>query len=167
VNDNLAERLARIEQRLDALEATEPVRPVTAADDADTFWALRRLRELAPEPGAVLFTGAITLRAGEHYEWQQAAGAEDLLAADWTELAPVLAALAHPARVRILREVLHGATTATELQALEGIESTGQLYHHVRQLTAAGWLRTEGRAKYQVPPERIVPLLVIIAAVRR
>ena len=167
MGDNLAERLARIEQRLDALEARGTAKPAAAADDADTFWALHRLRELAPEAGAVLFTGAITLSGGEHYEWQQAAAAGDLLEADWGERVPALAALAHPARVRILREVLNGATTAAGLQALEGIESAGQLYHHVRQLTAAGWLRTEGRAKYQVPPERIVPLLVILAAAQR
>ncbi|MFI5893895.1 ArsR/SmtB family transcription factor [Actinoplanes sp. NPDC051513] len=86
---------------------------------------------------------------------------------DWGEQTPVLAALSHPARVHILREVLRGAGAAAELQAIDGIESTGQLYHHVRQLTAAGWLRTEGRARYSIPPERIIPLLVIIACAQR
>ncbi|WP_433378823.1 ArsR family transcriptional regulator [Actinoplanes sp. CA-142083] len=164
--DELAARLTRVEQRLDALEAPR-VRPAPAGDDPDQFWALRQLRELAAEPGAVLFTGLVDLPGGEHYEWQQGAPVEGLLEWDWAEQAPALAALAHPARVRILREVLRGAGSAAELQAIDAIESTGQLYHHVRQLTAAGWLRTTGRARYTVPPERIVPLLVIMACVQR
>jgi hypothetical protein len=111
----------------------------------------------------VLFTGLVGLPGGERYEWQQAVPAEGVLESDWTLQAPVLAALAHPARVRILQEVLRGTRSAADLQALDDIGSTGQLYHHVRQLVAAGWLRTEGRARYAVPAERVVPLLVIIA----
>ncbi|GIM90983.1 helix-turn-helix domain-containing protein [Paractinoplanes toevensis] len=152
--DDLADRLARIEQRLDALEGGGETAEV---DDSDPFWALRRMHD------AVLFTGAVGLPGGEHYEWQQTVPAEGILESDWTMQAPALAALAHPARVRILREVLLGTRSAADLQALDGIESTGQLYHHVRQLVAAGWLRTEARARYTVPAERVVPLLVIIA----
>jgi hypothetical protein len=165
-DEELAARLARIERRLDALEAPAP-RPAPVTDDPDQFWALRQLRALASEPGAVLFTGLVDLPGGAHYEWQEGRPAEAVLESDWAEQAPVLAALAHPARVRILREVLRGAGSAAELQAIDGIESTGQLYHHVRQLTAAGWLRTTGRAQYAVPPERIIPLLVIMACAQR
>ncbi len=63
--------------------------------------------------------------------------------------------------------MLRGSRSAADLQAVEGIESTGQLYHHVRQLVAAGWLRTAARAQYTVPPERVVPLLVIMACAQR
>jgi hypothetical protein len=161
-DDEVGARLAHIEQRLAALEAggrstsAEPSRQ-------DPFWALRHLQTLIEDPGAVLFTGAVGLAGGEHYEWQQTLPVEGLLESDWTLQASTLAALAHPARLLLLREVLRGARSAADLQTVDGIESTGQLYHHLRQLVAAGWLRTAGRARYAVPPERVVPLLVVIA----
>jgi hypothetical protein len=164
-SEDLAERLTRVEQRLDALEGGAA--PVGPPDETDQFWALRRLRELVASPGAVLFTGLVDLPGGEHYEWQQGVPVDGVLEADWSDQAPVLGALAHPARLRILREILHGAGSAADLQAIDVIESTGQLYHHVRQLVAAGWLRTAGRARYAIPPERIIPLLVVIACARR
>jgi hypothetical protein len=41
------------------------------------------------------------------------------------------------------------------------------VYHHLRQLTSAGWLRSAARGRYVVPPERVVPLLTVVAAARR
>lgn len=162
--DDVSARLARIEERLAALEGRAAATPDPVTTDPDTFWALRQLRELATGAGAVLFTGTVEIVEGERYEWQQVVPVEGLAESDWTLQAPALAALAHPARLQLLREVLRGSRSAADLQAVEGIESTGQLYHHVRQLVAAGWLRTAARAQYTVPPERVIPLLVIIAA---
>lgn len=170
----LAERLADVERRLAALEqraTTVPAADTTTSADSvgaepDTFWALEQLRALAPESGAVLFTGLANLPGGERYEWQQAFATEGILESEWSLDVPALTALAHPARLLILREVLRGTRSAADLQALQGIETSGQLYHHVRQLIAAGWLRTLGRAMYGVPPERVIPLLVIIACVK-
>lgn len=165
--DDVDARLRQIERRLTVLEtgaaATRSAGEGATGDDQDPFWALRQLRSLAADPGAVLFTGSVHLPGDEHYEWQLTVPAEGLLESDWTMHAPELAALAHPARLQILREVLRGTRSAGDLQAVEGIDSTGQLYHHVRQLIAAGWLRMAARGRYTVPPERVVPLLVIIA----
>ncbi|MEV6842825.1 winged helix-turn-helix domain-containing protein [Actinoplanes sp. NPDC051411] len=168
-DDELIARLTQIEERLAALE-TRAAAPIAGhapiADDEDTYWALRRLRELAPEAGAVLFTGTVEVSDGERYEWQQTLPVEGIVESDWTLGTPVLAALAHPARLQIVRAVMRGRRSAAELQTIDGIESTGQLYHHVRQLVAAGWLRTAARARYAVPPERVVPLLVVMACVQ-
>ena len=41
--------------------------------------------------------------------------------------------------------------------------TSGQIYHHIRTLTAAGWLRSSGRGQVQVPSDRVVPLLVALA----
>jgi hypothetical protein len=57
--------------------------------------------------------------------------------------------------------------TVAELRAHERLGTTGQLYHHLRQLVSAGWLRTTARGQYAVPGERVVPLLVALAATRR
>jgi len=45
--------------------------------------------------------------------------------------------------------------------------TSGQVHHHVRQLVAAGWLRPTARGRYEVPVDRVVPLLVAWAAAGR
>ncbi|MQA33885.1 helix-turn-helix domain-containing protein [Modestobacter roseus] len=162
-------RLTRIEQRLAALEAR--LIAVPAGPPApEQFWLLHALAtEAAGLPGgAVAYGGQVRLPGGEEYAWQRTHGAEEVRAADPEEddaLAAALSALAHPVRLRLLREVLGGTTTTAALAALPGLGTTGQLHHHLRQLTTAGWLRTTARGAYGVPPERVVPLHVVLAAV--
>jgi hypothetical protein len=157
----LEERVAALEERLAALEGKR------SGPDPVKFWALDGLRErLAAETGGVLFTGAVPLPTGEYYEWQQGATADDLLKTDWSELSGAFAALGHPIRLLLLREILRGARSTAELQEHESLGTTGQLYHHLRQLVAAGWLRTTGRGQYAVPGSRVVPLLVVLTAVQ-
>ncbi|GGM55734.1 ArsR/SmtB family transcription factor [Dactylosporangium sucinum] len=157
--------MASLEERVAAIEARLATGPPPSQG---AFWALERLRELAPA-GAILYTGVVPLppaqdAAGERYEWQHGTPTGELLDLDWSELAPALAALAHPVRLRLLREILGGRRSVADLG--EGLGTTGQLYHHLRQLTAAGWLRAAGRGHYAVPPERVVPLLTVLAAAR-
>jgi hypothetical protein len=155
---DVADRLAALEARVAALEGSKEQPP-------GKFWALEGLRERRPE-GAVLFTGTVPLPTGEYYEWQQGAVPAKLLELDWTELSASIAALGHPVRLLLLREILKGARSTAELQEHEAVGTTGQLYHHLRQLVAAGWLRTTGRGQYAVPGSRVVPLLVVLTAAR-
>lgn len=156
------ERLRAIEWRMARLEERSGGEPVVAGD----FWALEALKaRVTEERGAVLFTGTVTLAADEHYEWQEALDAGALLDEDWSGAADPLAALAHPVRLLLLREILHGTRTVAELGRHEDLGTAGQLYHHLRQLTAAGWVKAAGRGRYVVPPVRVVPLLVVLAAV--
>jgi hypothetical protein len=162
----LEARLAAVEERLAALEGRRA--PAPAVDvDPDRFWALAALQERLggdPGAGAVVYTGAVTLPTGEHYVWQQGADVEALLGTDADALVPALAALGHRIRLLLLLAVLGGRRTVAELEGLEGFGTTGQLYHHLRQLTAAGWLQAAGRGRYAVPAERVVPLLLVLAA---
>ncbi|MER5943984.1 MULTISPECIES: helix-turn-helix domain-containing protein [unclassified Streptomyces] len=164
---DLEQRVADLERRLAALESAQHTAPRLGEGD---FWALQgfkdQLTELGAADGGVLFTGAVRLPTGEQYEWQHGALTEGLLDGDWTEHAESFAALGHPVRLRLLREVIGGRRTAAELAELEEIGTTGQIYHHLRQLTAVGWLHTTGRGRYEVPPGRVVPLLVALAAAR-
>jgi hypothetical protein len=164
---SLAERVAQLEARVAQLEsAGTQIRVGGEVLDADTFWALEGLKERADEPGMVLFTGAVSLPTGERREWQQAHPAAEVLADDWSQAAAALAALGHPVRLQLLREILHGVRTVADLGKTEQFGTTGQLYHHLRQLVSAGWLRTTARAHYAVPAERVIPLLTILAATR-
>ncbi|MFJ3879181.1 ArsR/SmtB family transcription factor [Streptomyces sp. NPDC090077] len=164
----LEERVAELERRLTALEGAGPRPPQPPAED--DFWALEgwkaRLAALGSDTGGVLFTGAVTLPTGERYDWQQGSPTADLLdpEADGGRTADSLAALGHPVRLRLLREVLAGRRTVAELTALDGVGTSGQVYHHLRQLTAAGWLHPAGRSRHEVPAGRVVPLLVLLSA---
>ncbi|MEU3890602.1 helix-turn-helix domain-containing protein [Streptomyces sp. NPDC029041] len=163
----LEQRVADLERRLADLEGTR--RPGPRIDEGD-FWALHGLKEQLSEAGAadggVLYTGSVGLPTGEEYAWQMTVPTEELLDDDWTTAAEPFAALGHPVRLRLLREILGGRRTAAELADLDETGTTGQIYHHLRQLTATGWLHTSGRGRYEVPPERVVPLLVALATAR-
>jgi hypothetical protein len=162
----LEDRVTRLEDRVGRLEETAVTAPAAPAGDP-TFWALEGLKARLPDPGGVLFTGAVTLDDGGRAEWQEAFPTPALLDGFAEHAAAPLSALAHPVRLLILREALRGTVSAAELADHERLGTSGQTYHHLRQLVAAGWLRNAGRGRYLVPAERVVPLLVAIAAVTR
>lgn len=158
---DLAARIERLEQRLEG-EAT-PDEAVVAPDGRERFWLLDQLRRRSGGSG-LAYAGLAELKSGP-VAWQMGHDPSALLELDWVDLAPRIAALGHPVRLRILQLVLRGAaTTAAELARTEGLGTTGQVYHHLRQLSAAGWLRTGSRGVHEVPAERVIPLLIILAA---
>ncbi|PRY31118.1 helix-turn-helix domain-containing protein [Pseudosporangium ferrugineum] len=168
---SIERRVTELERRFAELigrSADEKPAP-TPSRPPDTFWALNGLRDVVGEDnaGAVLFTGMVNLPTGEHLEWQHDTAVDDMLEADWSDWAGTLGALGHPIRLLLLRRVLAGARSATELAADEALGTTGQLYHHLRQLVSAGWLRSSVRGQYTVPDERVVPLLVILSGAKQ
>lgn len=170
MDDETAAQLRALEDRVAALERAsaaqrDPSEPDASATDANTFWALDGLTRRAGGPGstgAVMVVGDVTTPAGQTARWQYALTTDDVLAVDWADLAHVFAALGHPVRLALLRAVLDGTRTARDLAAAVDVGSTGQVYHHLRQLQAAGWLRTVAGGEHVVPAERLVPLLTTI-----
>jgi len=137
-------------------EAPDDAEPDASADDP--LWFVNELGRRAP--GAVMMAGAVETPAGP-IRWQYGLYAEKLLSDDWSDLARPLEALGHPARLELVRQVMRGAHTTAELLELEHLASSGQLYHHLRQLVTAGWLVSPRRGYYEVPGARVVPLLVL------
>ncbi|KOX18955.1 MULTISPECIES: ArsR/SmtB family transcription factor [unclassified Streptomyces] len=166
----MEERFTELERRIAALEGVEPPVAERPEPAGGGLWALEGFKaELAgagprAADGGVLFTGSVRLPTEERYEWQFGALTERLLDEDWAETADSFAALGHPVRLRLLREILGGRRTAAELAELPETGTTGQVYHHLRQLTGAGWLHMAGRGRYEVPAARVVPLLVALTA---
>lgn len=180
MSDELAERVTALEQlvrtlvdRLDAVTQAGPTpAPGAAADpppiEANPFWALDGLKaQVGDTSGAVLYTGTVTLPTGEHYDWQYGHTVDDLLDAEWRGYAETLTALAHPVRLLLIRQILAGTRTVAALAEIDGLGTTGQLYHHLRQLVSTGWLRSSARGQYAVPPERVVPLLIVLSGAHR
>lgn len=85
--------------------------------------------------------------------------ADILCEADAGHVARMLAGLAHPDRIRILRAVLQGAATHHALHKAVGLK-TGPLYHHLRALERAGVLTMATRNVYELTERGRVALLV-------
>ncbi|MFT4051523.1 MAG: winged helix-turn-helix domain-containing protein [Microbacterium sp.] len=161
--DDVESRLSALEQAVAALRGQ--VVPAAEASDTDrALWALEGLRARAPEGGAVLYTGTVDLPTGGTVQWQYGLPAVAVLAQDWSEQVLALSALGHAVRLQILHAVLHGTTTASALVKTLGLGTSGQVYHHLKELTMAGWLAPRKRGTYEIPAARIVPLLAILVA---
>jgi len=163
----LRDLIAELSSRVDAIEGRAAQAPADpAADPQDPLWILNGLKQRIDDPGAVVFAGAVRVAAGP-IEWQVGFPVDTILASDWSSLSANLASLGNPVRLALLQAVINGATSVAELSAGEGMGTTGQLYHHLNLLVAQNWLHQAGRGHYSIPPERVVPLLVILSAARR
>ncbi|MFB7875742.1 ArsR/SmtB family transcription factor [Nocardia sp. NPDC056064] len=163
---DLVDRLEELERRVTALEN----RP--GGGEADLPWAVARLRQEFEAAGArnggVLLAGALHLPTGEQLNWQAQFATDAVVGDVWTiEAANCLAALADPVRLRLLQEIVYGRRTAADLAAIEELGTSAEIYQHLRQLAAVGWLQTAGRGRFEVPEARLVPLLATLASAQR
>jgi DNA-binding transcriptional ArsR family regulator len=142
VAEDLAARVAALEERVAALEGARP--------------------EPDPTAGSVRYAGEVALH-GE-ISWSITMGAAATLALDDEPRVAVLAALGHPARTRIVRALLRGPSPTAELREAAGLASTGQLYHHLRTLTHCGLVEQDGRGSYRIGARTVVPALVLLTA---
>jgi hypothetical protein len=171
-----AERLADLEARVADLE--REARPGSASEAAEVpqalaetayserFFALEALKRRAPEDGMVVFAGVVPAEGSEPLQWQYGRTVGDIEGLDWSSLAGNLDALGHPVRLSLLQAVHSGTATVAELKERAEFGTSGQIYHHINLLVASGWLVTRRRGHYVIPPERLVPLMVVLTAAK-
>lgn len=146
----LEQRIHRLEGQVEALEHS-----VDAHEPQDVAGG--------PAAGKVSFRGAVDIAGRElAYEWVRPA--DYLSGPAWDVSLQRVAALASPIRAQVLRYLLEQPATVAELVDEGLFSSTGKAYHHLNELLAAGWLIKDGRGSHSVPPARVIPLLVIVAA---
>jgi DNA-binding transcriptional ArsR family regulator len=173
--DGLAVRLAALEERVAKLErdlaATEPRFP--PAPTGQGFWVLDVLRKRSGAPyedgevaGSLLFAGVAKTSGAASLTWQEERPLPDVLASSWADAAGALSALGHPVRLELVRRLLSGAHTTHELAAIPELGTTGQLYHHLRELQAAGLVVQRRRNDYAIPADRVILCLVLVAAAK-
>ncbi len=167
----LAARVSDLERRVAFLEGHRGERAPVPILDNERFWALARLAErTGPEfdqdgvAGSLLYAGRATTPGGGDLIWQAEHPLPAVLAEGWEDAAAVLAALGNSVRLEIVRRLLLGGETVQELQEIPGLGTSGQLYHHLRDLQAAGLVTQRRRGRYGVAADKVVPALVIIAA---
>jgi hypothetical protein len=164
----IEERVAALERRL--AELVDRPAASAAGPSEETFWALAELRRRHACAGGVAFAGSVRLADDRALEWQEELTTDAVLAQDWRVAADVLGALGHPVRLALLQRFLSGAATVAEASTPDergAFGTTGQIYHHLRQLVAAGWLQGTGGGRYVVPPQRVIPLLSIVMGAHR
>lgn len=172
-NRDLEQRVQALERRLDLLEAgRSPSGPAGAPSPrADQLWAVEVLQgrhgppfEVDDARGSIVYAGALETAATGSLAWQIERPLPALLDHPWDLGSGVLAALSHPVRLEILRRLLGGMHTSQELQSIANLGTSGQLYHHLRELQAHGLIVSPRRNQYLIPAQKIVPCLVIVAA---
>lgn len=170
MDEDAISRLEDLERRVGALEVMllaadkAPSAPLSDLGQLDELRHREGPRYVRGElRGAITYAGSARLGdsdvlwAGEH-------GLPEVWDLEPAGLARLLAALGHPARLALVRALLAGERTSQELQEIIGSGSAGQLYHHLKDLIAAGVVDQAARSRYRIAPGRIVPLLVILAA---
>jgi plasmid stabilization system protein ParE/DNA-binding transcriptional ArsR family regulator len=163
---DLAQRVAALEAAVRSLAvpaATAPRARSEVRGEGD-FFVLDGLQARAGERGAVVYGGVLHQADGTQVRWQMGRLQDDLMALAWGEQAAALAALGHGVRLQLLQALMAGAQSVQQLVGLPGMGTTGQLYHHLRELEAAGWVHSVQRGSYAVPAERKVPLMAIVTA---
>uniref|UniRef100_UPI0031DBD9D7 ArsR/SmtB family transcription factor n=1 Tax=Saccharothrix mutabilis TaxID=33921 RepID=UPI0031DBD9D7 len=147
---DLVQRLAELEQRVAALEGDE--RETVVLPDSE-------------DGGGELGYGGRVSLGGGRVSWRIDVTPERALSLADRPRIEVLAALAHPARVDIVRSLLAGGPQpATALQEAARLGSTGQLYHHLKALTGSGVVEQDKRGSYRLRSAATVPVLVLLTA---
>ena len=169
-DEDLEERLASLEAAVEDLRTHLPDGPApaaaaaaAAAAEGDPLWVLQEIEARAPQ-GAVVYAGSVRTPTEKVIRWQYGESAPDVFDREWSEAAGALAALGSSLRLRILQAVLRGTTSAGALVDELDAGTSGQIYHHLKELTAAGWLASPRRGAFDIPPARVVPLLTILVA---
>lgn len=111
--------------------------------------------------GAFSCEGSVQF-AGQRLDWRQNLPLQPIFAASPELLAQLFAALSSPHRVIILRTLCEGPRTSQQLQELLGMGSPGQLYHHLKELLAAGLILQRGRSAYTIEPNKVIPVCMAL-----
>ncbi|BEL05875.1 helix-turn-helix domain-containing protein [Actinoplanes sichuanensis] len=163
--DELERRIAHLESRIDGAVAPERIaRSANPLTGALHTW--RREADDQSLPGTVGYAGYVAAR---ELLWARQIPLAELLSTDWGPAAGILESLGSLPRLALLEALLReGRRTNVELQealgAIQGETTSGQLYHHLRALQAAGLIQQRRRGEYDLAPQAVIPVLTILAA---
>lgn len=101
---------------------------------------------------------------GSSVAWRTERGWDDVIALAADPVARVLTALANDIRLRIVGELVSGPAGTGELAARLQVATSGQLFHHLKELLGAGVIHQPRRGVYALRPQHVLPLLAVISA---
>lgn len=124
------------------------------------------LSEPPPEEGNVQGTLAYSgsFRLGkQRLKLMQRVSLSEALEAEPESVSRVFAALGSPFRILLLRALLEGPRTSQELQQVLDVGPVGQLYHHLKELLAAGLIWQRKRSLYAIRQDRLMAVCIVFA----
>lgn len=126
------------------------------------------LNNMAPNGGLIVgHFGAIQIE-GKHHKWWSIRydGAVDkLLRNPDYKVAQILSVLGSEVRLAMLRSLLTSAKTVAELVVELGLGTTGQAYHHLRELERAGYVeQRSGKWYFDLTVGRVYLTALALAA---
>ena len=165
----LRRRLGALEKRVAAFEAKRRITGKEDVTDEDDLAFLDRLRSKKGKrygrddvvSGVVAYAGAATISRKTSL-WMREHPIPQILGLDQDSIARILMALGNHSRIAILIELIQRPRTGVELQELLKMPSTGQLYHHLKELLSAGIISQPKRSTYEVSVHKLIPLLNIL-----
>lgn len=162
--DQISRSLTDLAQRVAALEAATPAR---AQPQSETPVAEQLVHHLAGREtaGDTLLYAGVGGWDGQTLAWQVERSWEEIRSGSAEQSASVLTALGNPTRVRIAVELLRRRLTTAELGTRLDQPSSGQLFHHLKELLAAGVIHQPVRGTYAVREQHVIPLLAVLCAV--
>lgn len=155
----LEQQMGALLRRLESLEGgpLPPEIPETAAERPGNEGNLQ---------GTLAYTAF--LRSGQRrFKIQAREDLSKLLEVEPDSVARVFAALGSPFRILLLRALLQGPRTSQELQAELNVGPVGQLYHHLKELLAAGLIVQHKRSLYAIREDKVLPVCVVVVAALR
>jgi DNA-binding transcriptional ArsR family regulator len=166
--DELTAVVADLVERVKKLEtgAGAPARPPVV--DATLVQSL--IDRLSPgdsgerndRQGTVVYAGAGPSDDGM-IAWQMSRSWSELIVVDPTTVAACFAALASSVRIQIICELASGSVTTGELTQRLDQPSSGQLFHHLKELLAVGLIYQPVRGTYAILHQHLVPILTALS----
>jgi len=156
------ERIARLEaaaetisDRMARLQSSGSGTPAQVAEYPIDF---------GDEPDAVVAYGGRSDRDGPPLEWQMRRTWDEVIDGAGEGTASVLSALASGPRLRMVAELARGPLATSDLAERLDQPSTGQLFHHLKELLAAGVVFQPQRGVYTIRKQHLIPVLAILSA---
>lgn len=152
----IEELVADLAARVARLEAREPQPPQPLQTVLD-----RNLEP--PEQGRVVYSG-LGPWADHAVVWQMERAWDDIVDHEPESIARTFAALSSPVRVRIIGALVDGPAPTAALAERIDAGTSGQLFHHLRDLLAAGLVHQPQRGVYALRAQHVLPLLATMSA---
>jgi len=116
-----------------------------------------------PEHGRVVYSGMGPWQ-GRSVVWQMERSWGDIVDHDPSGAVRALSALANPTRVRIVAALIDGPASTGELTHRVDAGTSGQLFHHVKELLSAGLVHQPKRGTYALRAQHVLPILAALSA---
>lgn len=151
--NEIGDRIADLAERVTRLEAKQSSSPTPVVHELDE----------RPSVGEVRYSGSGPWQ-DRAVVWQMERSWDEVVSHDVETLARVFGALASPGRLRIVAALTAGTTGTSELATRVDAATSGQLFHHLKELLAIGIVHQPRRGHYALRPQHVLPILAAVSA---